>query len=196
MNFFNFTTCYTHYPLKCSCVFVYNSKQSLYEKFRLYSGVNSNHVFLLSSICREIMNISFAGCGFRGVYHIGVIACLQRHGKGFMKNILGYGGASAGSLVAALLATSTPLEHGLKFTTELAIKVRRYFLGALNPSFDLMHHLDEGLRAFLPEDAHERANGKLYVSVSRFPKGDNSIVSQFDSREDLIQVTYCICNWT
>jgi predicted acylesterase/phospholipase RssA len=134
------------------------------------------------------MNLSFAGCGFHGMYHIGVISCLQRHGKTIMKDVSGYGGASAGSLVAALLATSTPLEQGLKFTTELATKVRKYFLGALNPSFDLMQHLDDGLKRFLPQDAHKRASGKLYVSVSRFPQCENSIVSQFDSRDDLIQV--------
>ena len=109
-----------------------------------------------------------------------------------MKDIRGYGGASAGSLVAALLATSTPLEHGLQFSTELAIKVRRYFLGALNPSFNLMQHLDDGLQRFLPQDAHKRANGKLYVSVSRFPQCENSIVSQFASRDDLIQVNMTV----
>ena len=134
------------------------------------------------------MNLSFAGCGFHGMYHFGVIACLQRHGKNVMKDVHRYGGASAGSLVAALLATSTPLELGINFTSELASKVRRYFLGALNPSFDLMQHLDDGLKKFLPRDAHKRASGKLYVSVSRFPQCENLIVSQFDSRDDLIQV--------
>ena len=134
------------------------------------------------------MNLSFAGCGFHGIYHIGVISCLQRHGKNIMKDISRYGGASAGSLVAALLATSTPLEHGLKFTMELSTKVRTYFLGALNPSFDLMQHLDDELKRYLPQDAHKRASGRLYVSLSRFPRGENSIVSQFESREDLIQV--------
>lgn len=134
------------------------------------------------------MNISFAGCGFHGMYHLGVISCLQRHGKSIMKDVRCYGGASAGSLVAALLATSTPLEQGLQFTTELACKVRRYFLGALNPSFDMMQHLDAGLKKFLPQDAHKRATGKLHVSVSRFPQCENLIVSQFDSRDDLIQV--------
>ena len=134
------------------------------------------------------MNLSFAGCGFHGMYHFGVIACLQRHGKNVMKDVLRYGGASAGSLVAALLATSTPLEIGIKFISELSSKVRRYFLGALNPSFDLMQHLDDGLKEFLPQDAHKRASGKLYVSVSRFPQCKNLIVSQFDSRDDLIQV--------
>ena len=135
-----------------------------------------------------MINISFAGCGFHGIYHFGVISCLQRHGKNIMKDIRGYGGASAGSLVAAMLATSTPLEHGLQFTTDLADKVRGHFLGALNPSFDLMQHLDDALNKFLPHDAHKRASGRLYVSVSSFPQCENLIISQFDSRDDLIQV--------
>lgn len=134
------------------------------------------------------MNLSFAGCGFHGMYHFGVASCLQRHGKGIMNKVTCYGGASAGSLVAALLATSTPLQHGMEFTSELASKVRKYFLGALNPAFDLMQHLDEGLKRYLPQDAHKHASGKLYVSVTRFPNFKNSIMSHFDSRDDLIQV--------
>ena len=137
------------------------------------------------------MNLSFAGCGFHGIYHIGVMRCLQRHGKNIMKDMRGYGGASAGSLVAALLATSTPLEHGLKFIMDMSAKARTYFLGALNPSFDLMQHLGDELNRYLPQDAHERASGRLYVSVSRFPRGQNLIVSQFESRDDLIQVNMC-----
>lgn len=139
------------------------------------------------------MNISFAGCGFHGMYHLGVIQCLHRHGKGLLKEVHCFGGASAGSLVAALLVTSTPLETGLKFTVDLATKARKQFLGALSPSFDLMQHLQAGLEQFLPEDAHERASGKLYVSLSSFPQRDNLIVSQFDSRDELIQVLLASC---
>lgn len=39
----------------------------------------------------------------------------------------------------------------------------------------------------LPEDAHIRVNGKLHISLTRVYDGKNVIVSQFDSREDLLQ---------
>jgi hypothetical protein len=40
----------------------------------------------------------------------------------------------------------------------------------------------------LPEDAHLRVNGKLHISLTRVYDGRNVIVSQFGSREDLVQV--------
>ena len=134
------------------------------------------------------MNISFAGCGFQGIYHLGAVSCLQRHGKRLLDGIQCFGGASAGSLVAAVLTTSIPVERGVQFTVDLVNEVRKQFLGALNPSFDLMNHLQDGLNKLLPEDAHERASRKLHVSLSSFPQFDNVIVSEFDTRDELIQV--------
>lgn len=139
------------------------------------------------------MNISFAGCGFQGMYHMGAVSCLQRHGKGILKGIQGFGGASAGALVAALLVTKTPLANGVQFTIDLTSKVRKHFLGALHPSFHLMQHLEDGLHNFLPENAHEQASGKLYVSLSSYPQCENVIVSEFDSRNELIQVLLASC---
>ena len=40
----------------------------------------------------------------------------------------------------------------------------------------------------MPDDAHVRVSGKLHVSLTRVRDGKNVIVSQFDSREELIQV--------
>ena len=138
------------------------------------------------------MNISFAGCGFQGMYHLGAVSCLQRHGKGLLKGAKCFGGASAGSLVAAVLATSTPLEKGVQFTVDLAVEVRKHFLGALSPSFDLMQYLEGGLNNILPENSHEQASGKLHVSLSSYPHCENVIVSQFASKNELIQVQYSV----
>lgn len=43
---------------------------------------------------------------------------------------------------------------------------------------------------FLPDDAHIRVNGKLHISLTRVYDGKNVIVSQFNSKEDLLQVRY------
>ena len=50
------------------------------------------------------MNLSFAGCGFLGVYHLGVAKALAQHGTRLMLNVQRFAGASAGALVAAALA--------------------------------------------------------------------------------------------
>ena len=45
-------------------------------------------------------NISFAGCGFLGVYHIGVASCLREHASFLVANATHIYGASAGALTA------------------------------------------------------------------------------------------------
>jgi len=50
------------------------------------------------------MNLSFAGCGFLGIYHLGVVKALSIHGRKFLMNVQRFAGASAGALVAAALA--------------------------------------------------------------------------------------------
>lgn len=42
----------------------------------------------------------------------------------------------------------------------------------------------------LPDDAHKRVSGRLHISVTRVSDGKNVILSQFDSKEDLIQVNF------
>jgi len=50
------------------------------------------------------INLSFAGCGFLSVYHLGVAKALMTNGRKFLMNVQRFAGASAGALVAALLA--------------------------------------------------------------------------------------------
>lgn len=72
-------------------------------------------------------------------------------------------------------------------------EARSHSLGPFSPSFNIQTCLLEGLQKFLPPDAHERVNGRLHVSLTRSHDGKNIIVSQFDSREDLLQALLCAC---
>ena len=38
------------------------------------------------------MNLSFAGCGFMGVYHLGVASCLQTYAPHILLNKVGISG--------------------------------------------------------------------------------------------------------
>jgi len=49
------------------------------------------------------MNISFCGCGFLGVYQLGVLKALQTLAPQFLASVHRVGGASAGSLVGAIM---------------------------------------------------------------------------------------------
>ena len=48
--------------------------------------------------------------------------------------------------------------------------------------------ITDALEKVLPEDAHKRVNGRLHISVTRCSDNKNVILTQFDSKEDLIQV--------
>ena len=47
------------------------------------------------------------------------------------------------------------------------------------------------LNEVLPPNAHELVNGKLNISVTRVSDGQNCILSHFETRADLIQVSDC-----
>lgn len=72
-------------------------------------------------------------------------------------------------------------------------EARSHSLGPFSPSFDIQTCLLEGMSKHLPEDAHLRVNGKLHISLTRVYDGRSIIVSQFNSREDLLDALLCAC---
>lgn len=72
-------------------------------------------------------------------------------------------------------------------------EARSHSLGPFSPSFNIQTCLMQGLQKFLPANAHEMVNGKLHISLTRVYDGKNVIVSQFNSREDLLQALLCAC---
>ncbi|XP_044254020.1 patanin-like phospholipase domain-containing protein atgl-1 isoform X1 [Tribolium madens] len=131
------------------------------------------------------MNLSFAGCGFLGIYHVGVACCFRKYAPHLLLNKIS--GASAGAIAACCLLLDLPLGETTSDVLRVATEARRRSLGPFNPSFNIHNLLLEGLEKFLPDDAHIRVSGKLHISLTRVHDGKNVIVSQFDSREELIQ---------
>ncbi|XP_050457183.1 1-acylglycerol-3-phosphate O-acyltransferase Pnpla3 [Cataglyphis hispanica] len=131
------------------------------------------------------MNLSFAGCGFLGIYHVGVAVCFKKYAPHLLLNKIS--GASAGAIAACSLLCDLPLGEMTSNVLRLAGEARQHTLGPFSPSFDVQHFLLENLRKFLPDDAHIRVNGKLHISMTRVYDGKNVIVSQFNSKEDLLQ---------
>jgi patatin-like phospholipase domain-containing protein 2 len=72
-------------------------------------------------------------------------------------------------------------------------EARSFTLGPFSPSFNIQTCLFEGMSKHLPEDAHLRVNGKLHISLTRVYDGKSIIVSQFNSREDLLDALLCAC---
>ncbi|XP_042322150.1 patatin-like phospholipase domain-containing protein 2 isoform X2 [Sceloporus undulatus] len=137
-------------------------------------------------------NISFAGCGFLGVYHIGVASCLQEHAPFLVANARTVYGASAGALTATALVTGACLGEAGANIIHVSKEARKRFLGPLHPSFNLVKIIRACLYKTLPENGHELANGRLGISLTRVSDGENVILSEFTSKEELIQA--CVCS--
>lgn len=71
---------------------------------------------------------------------------------------------------------------------EMAKEARKRNLGPLHPTFNLIKVMKMGLNRDLPSDAHLLASGRLCISLTKVSNGENVLVSEFSSKEELIQV--------
>ena len=81
------------------------------------------------------------------------------------------------------------LGESTSYILDVALKARERALGPLHPSFNVVKYLRDGLNAFLPPNAHELASGRLFISLTRVSDQQNVLVNQFETKEDLIQVS-------
>uniref|UniRef100_A0A3Q1GK04 triacylglycerol lipase n=1 Tax=Acanthochromis polyacanthus TaxID=80966 RepID=A0A3Q1GK04_9TELE len=137
-------------------------------------------------------NISFAGCGFLGIYHIGVASCLLDQAPFLVKHARHIYGASAGALTATALVSEVCLGETGANIIQVAKEARKRFLGPMHPSFNLVKIVRHMLWRTLPTDCHHRANGRLGISLTRVTDGENVLVSHFNTKEELVQA--CICS--
>uniref|UniRef100_A0A669Q891 triacylglycerol lipase n=1 Tax=Phasianus colchicus TaxID=9054 RepID=A0A669Q891_PHACC len=123
-------------------------------------------------------SVSFAGCGFLGVYHIGAATCLQEHAPHIIRDARHIYGASAGALAGAVLCekrtTLPPIEEA-----------RKRNLGPLHPSFNVIKIIRDGLMRNLPENTHLLSSGRLCISLTRVSDGKNTLISNFNSKEEV-----------
>ncbi|XP_055365589.1 patatin-like phospholipase domain-containing protein 2 isoform X2 [Betta splendens] len=138
-------------------------------------------------------SVSFAGCGFMGIYYVGAVSCVLERFPALLRDASAVCGASAGALMAAVVTLGLPLERCCADLMRVAQRARSRRLGPLHPAFDLLREVRDSLRLRLPEDAHVRASGRLCVSLTRVSDGKNVLVSEFGSREELVQALVCSC---
>ncbi|XP_058478559.1 patatin-like phospholipase domain-containing protein 4 isoform X1 [Solea solea] len=135
-----------------------------------------------------VLNLSFAACGFLGIYHLGAAEAFLCHGRKLMGSLKACAGASAGALVAAVMITAPDkLEQCKEFTYGFAESVRGQRFGAITPGYNFMLTLREGIEEILPNEAHNLASDRLHISLTHSASGKNHIVSRFTSREELIK---------
>lgn len=64
------------------------------------SDIDSEPDFVDTPTNDIVPSFSFSGCGFLGVYHVGVALCLRDHTDIINRPEIRFAGASAGALVA------------------------------------------------------------------------------------------------
>lgn len=135
------------------------------------------------------INLSFSGCGFLGLYHVGVICAFKEHAPEVLENKMA--GCSAGALAAACAMCGCCVGQMCSDVLEIAIRARSRALGPFHPTFSIVDIIRNGLRRILPPNAHEICSGRLFISLTKWKENKNVLISQFDSREELIQVLIC-----
>ncbi|CAJ0583440.1 unnamed protein product, partial [Mesorhabditis spiculigera] len=137
--------------------------------------------------------LSLSGCGFLGTYHIGAAVCLFRHGKMLMSKVKRIGGASAGSLVAALLVLHPERLHkGLATFYQMAIELHSLPMGALTPKYVLQDRLLQIVDDHIPNDISPAQN-RLMVSLTSYEGKQNKLISKFHDRTHLIETLLASC---
>lgn len=76
---------------------------------------------------------------------------------------------------------------------DVSKEARKRFLGPMHPSFNLVKIVRHMLRRTLPADCHQQASGRLGISLTRVTDGENVLVSQFNNKEELVQVCLFVC---
>ncbi|XP_029697373.1 patatin-like phospholipase domain-containing protein 2 isoform X2 [Takifugu rubripes] len=138
-------------------------------------------------------SLSFAGCGFMGIYYVGVNSCILERCPRLIRDASRIYGASAGALMAAVMSAGVPLEKCCSDLMSMARRARSHPLGPLHPSFNLLQMVKDSLLSNLPENAHILVSGRLCVSLTRVPDGKNVLVSEFRSRDELVEALICSC---
>ena len=119
---------------------------SVYQDFqsdnKCIITVNNRNIFqqIKMSDYSEV-NISFAGCGFIGIYHVGVSICLQKYAPDLLRGKIG--GSSAGAMCALALTSGVSLVEVTRLVAELASEATKHKLGPLSPRFSLHQKLKD-----------------------------------------------------
>lgn len=70
---------------------------------------------------------------------------------------------------------------------KVADEVNSQKLGALTPGFSLLLRVEELIAEILPDEAHEAANDKIFLSLTKWSDRSNIIVSKYPDRDTLIK---------
>ncbi|NXG14965.1 PLPL1 protein, partial [Grallaria varia] len=144
-------------------------------------------------------SILFRGCSFLIVYEAGVLSALWELSPDMLKSASRIYGSSSGSIVATAGLCGCDIGKGWALLCILN-GMRETLHSGLTPSFwglipggRVLKFLRDVLDKHLPPNAHELVSGKLHIVLTRVHDWKSVTVSQFASKDDLIQAVLCSC---
>lgn len=138
-------------------------------------------------------SISFSGSGFLSFYQAGAVDALRDLAPRMLDTAHRFAGTSAGAVIAALVICGIEMDEYLRVLNVGVAEVKKSFLGPLSPSCKMVQMMRQFLYRVLPEDSYKAATGRLHVSLTRFTDGESVVVSEYTSKEELIEALYCSC---
>ncbi|KAF5929571.1 hypothetical protein HPG69_006293 [Diceros bicornis minor] len=136
-------------------------------------------------------SLSFSGCGFLASYHIGVTCCLSDRAPRLLRDARMFFGASSGALhCVAFLAGMSP-HLSLQIIMDLCRSARSRNIGIFHPSFSAGRSIRENLHRHLPANVHQLISGKMFISLTRVSDGENVLVSDFQSKDEVVDALLC-----
>ncbi|XP_069612239.1 omega-hydroxyceramide transacylase-like isoform X1 [Ranitomeya imitator] len=142
---------------------------------------------------RSPLSLSFSGSGYLSLYQIGAVKALLHLAPDILTSAPKVYGASAGSLVAAAVVFRVNLDELQNIIIDAAIQARKPIFGPFFGTFNLGTIFRRALLNFLPDNAHLVATGRLNVALTRLSDGKNILVSDFKSKDEVIQALICSC---
>ncbi|NWS84851.1 PLPL1 protein, partial [Toxostoma redivivum] len=134
-------------------------------------------------------SLLFRGVSFSIPYEVGVFAALRDFSPDILKSASRVYGSSSGSIVATAGLCGCDVGKGYRFLFILCLKrwnIWEFWRG-------IPRLLRDTLNKFLPPNAHKLVSGKLHIVLTRLHDWRSVTVSEFASKEELIQAVICSC---
>ncbi|XP_075408723.1 patatin-like phospholipase domain-containing protein 5 [Tenrec ecaudatus] len=136
-------------------------------------------------------SMSFAGAGFLALYHVGATQCMKERAPRLISGARRFYGSSSGALQALGIVTGKPVEFCCSHLLGMVRVIKGLSLGIFHPAFAPIEHITWALQESLPADAHILASKQLGISLTRWSDNKNVIVTEFATRDELIQAMVC-----
>ncbi|XP_055252264.1 patatin-like phospholipase domain-containing protein 5 isoform X2 [Moschus berezovskii] len=132
-------------------------------------------------------SLSLAGAGFLSLYHVGVIHCLRQRAPRLLRGASRFYGSSSGALIAVSIVSDMSVDLCCSRILAMVKQVEQLSLGVFHPAFMPIETIRQDLHDWLPANIHILASQRLGISLTHWPNGENFIVTDFATRDEVIE---------